>query len=244
VFFTVRSRRPRGERERLRLALAGGLGVAIALLPALNLAVDLNTGNGERLLFLPSVGLALGFGALVPIRTTATLVSLVSAGIGALALSLYSAQTWNPAGDLAQRVVSQAVALGPPNGELVVLTVPEEYRNAHVFPGETLAVALQRAGRGDLRVASCVPVIVRSQTAGAVRVARRPDGGFDVKTTWDVPIDIPVLRDPAPVTADCVWDAPSGWPPGIALSATVKSTPSRQPAWVGYFDGRDLVSLP
>jgi hypothetical protein len=244
VFFAARSLRRRGERERLRLAAAGALWFGIALLPALNLAVDLNAGNGERLLFLPSVGLAIGLGALVPIRSNATLVSLVSAGIGALALSLYSAQTWNPAGDLAERVVSQAAALGPSNGELVVLTVPEEYRNAHVFPGETLAVALARAGRGDLRVAECVPVIVRTQTAGAVRASRRADGGFDIKTTWDVPVDVPVLRDPTSVSADCVWDAPSGWPPGIALSATVKSTPSRQPAAVGYFDGRDLVSLP
>ncbi len=244
VFFAARSLRRRGERERLRLAAAGGIWFGIALLPALNLAVDLNTANGERLLFLPSVGLALAFGALVPVRSTATLVSLVGAGLGALALSMLSAQTWNPAGDMAQRVVAQAAALGPPNGELVALTVPEEYRTAHVFPGETLAVALQRAGRTDLRVAPCVPVISRTQTGGAVRVARRADGGFDVHTTWDTPIDIPVLRDPTPVAADCVWDAPSGWPPGIALSATAHSTPARQPAAVGYFDGRDFVNLP
>jgi hypothetical protein len=244
VFFTARSLRRRGERERLRLAAAGGIWFGIALLPALNLAVDLNSANGERLLFLPSVGLAIAFGALVPIRSNATLVSLASAGAAALVLSMLSAQTWNPASDLAERVVAQAAALGPQNGELVALTVPEEYRTAHVFPGITLAAALQRAGRGDLRVAPCVPVISRAQTAGAVRIARRPDGGFDVKTTWDAPVDVPVLRDPTPVAADCAWDAPVGWPPGIAFSATAHSTPLRQPAAVGYFDGRDFVNLP
>jgi hypothetical protein len=244
VVFAVRALRRRGERERLRLAVAGAAWFAIALLPALNLAVDLNTANGERLLFLPSVGLALAFGALVPVRSRATLVSLASAGAAALALSLLSAQTWNPAGDLAERVVAQASALGPPNGELVVVTVPEEYRTAHVFPGVTLAAALQRAGRRDLRVAPCVPVIVRSKTAGAVRVSRRPDGGFGVRTTWDAPIDVPVRRHPAPVTRDCLWDADGGWPPGVAFDATAHSAPSRQPAAYAYFDGRDLVNLP
>src|SRR5205823_2737824 len=49
----------RGERERLRIVLLGALWFLIGLLPVLNLAVDLNNANGERLLFLSSVGLAL-----------------------------------------------------------------------------------------------------------------------------------------------------------------------------------------
>jgi dolichyl-phosphate-mannose-protein mannosyltransferase len=236
--------RRRGEGERIRLAVAGLVWFAVSLLPALNLAVDLNTSNGERLLFLPSVGLALAFAALVPARTRTTVVGLAAAGAAALALSLLSAHTWVPAGELTRRVVGQAAALGPPNGELVVLAVPEEYRTAHVLPGVTLAAALERAGRNDLRVALCVPVVVRSETGGAVTITRRPDGPFGAHTTWDAPFDVPVLRDPTPVTPDCVWEADDSWPPGLELDAVVHAAPLRQPAVVGYFDGHDLVNLP
>jgi protein O-mannosyl-transferase len=240
----VRSLRRRGEGERVRLALAGVLWFALSLLPALNLAVDLNTANGERLLFLPSVGLALAFAALVPARTRSTTIGLALAGAAALGLSLLSARTWEPAGDLAARVVGQAAALGPPNGELVVLTLPEEYRTAHVFPGVTLAAALERAGRRDLRVAPCVPVVVRAKTPGAVTIERRPDGSFAARSTWDAPFDVPVLRDPTSATRDCIWEADDSWPPGLELDAVVQAAPLRQPARVVYFDGRNLVSLP
>jgi hypothetical protein len=240
----VRSLRRGGEEERLRLAAAGAAWFLVALLPALNLAVDLNTANGERLLFLPSVGLALGFAALVPARTRTAVVGLAAAGAAALALSLLSAWTWEPAGDLASHVVAQAGAIAPRGGELVVLTVPEEYRTAHVFPGVTLAAALEHAGRGDVRVAPCVPVVVRAKTAGAVTVARQPDGSFAAHATWDAPFDVPVLRTPTPPTADCVWDADDTWPPGLELNAVASPAPARQPAVLAYFDGRDLVSVP
>jgi hypothetical protein len=240
----VRSLRRRGEGERVRLALTGVLWFGVSLLPALNLAVDLNTANGERLLFLPSVGLVLAFAALVPARTRATTLGLAVAGAAALALSLLSASTWEPAGDLTDRVVGQAASLGPPNGELVVLTVPEEYRTAHVLPGVTLAAALERAGRSDLRVAPCVPVVVRTKTAGAVTIARRQDGSFAARTTWNAPFDVPVLRDPTPSTRDCLWESDDSWPPGLELDAVVHAAPLRQPAAVAYFDGRDLVNVP
>jgi hypothetical protein len=242
--FAVRSLRRRGEGERLRLALAGAAWFGIALLPSLNLAVDLNTGNGERLLFLPSVGLAIAFAALVPLRSGSTLIALSSAGIAALALSLLAAQTWQDAGRLTRRVVAQAAALAPRNGELVAVTLPEEYRSAHVLPGITLAAALERLGRGDVRVAPCIPVVVRTQTKGAVTLAPSANGVYDAQTTWDAPFDVPVLRKPSPATADCIWTANDTWPPGLELRATATPHPSRQPVVIAYFDGRDLVTLP
>lgn len=242
--FAVRSLRRRGEGERLRLALAGAAWFGIALLPSLNLAVDLNTGNGERLLFLPSVGLAIAFAALVPVRSGSTLVSLASAGVAALVLSLLAAQTWQDAGQLTRRVVAQAAALAPRDGELVAVTLPEEYRNAHVLPGITLAAALERVGRGDVRVAPCIPVVVRTQTKGAITLAPSGTDSYDAHTTWDAPFDVPVLRKPSPVTVDCLWTANDTWPPGLELRATATPHPSRQPVVVAYFDGRDLVTAP
>ena len=243
VAFAVRSLVRRGEGERLRLAAAGAAWFGIALLPSLNLAVDLNTGNGERLLFLPSVGLVIALAALVPVRSRSTVLSLASAGVAALVLSLLSAQTWQHAGDLTGRVVAQAAALAPRDGELVALTLPEEYRIAHVLPGITLASALERSGRGDVRVTPCIPVIVRTQTAGAVTVEAAGDT-WDARTTWDAPFDVPVLRKPSPVTADCDWTADDTWPPGLELRARATPHPTRQPVVVAYFDGRDLVTAP
>jgi hypothetical protein len=242
VAFAVRALLRRGERERLRLALAGVAWFAIALLPSLNLVVDLNTGNGERLLFLPSVGLALALGALVPVRTRSTAISLASAGVAALALSLVAAQAWQDAGQLTRRVVTQAAALAPANGELVALTVPEEYRGAHVLPGITLAAALERAGV-TARVTPCIPVVVRTQTPGAIRVTAM-GASWAAKTTWDAPFDVPVLRDPSPVSADCLWTADDTWPPGLELSATAMPRPTRPSVVVAYFDGRDLLRAP
>ncbi len=240
--FAVRSLWRRGEGERLRLALAGGAWFAIALLPSLNLAVDLNTGNGERLLFLPSAGLAVALAALVPVRSGSTVLALASAGVAALALSLLAAQTWQGAGELTRRVVDQAAALAPRGGELIAVTLPEEYRTAHVLPGITLAAALERAGVNTL-VTPCIPVIVRTQRPGAVTLA--PAGAaWDARTTWDAPFDVPVLRSPSAVSADCPWTADDTWPPGLELRAIATPRPSRQPVVTAYFDGRDLVKAP
>ncbi|MFN2471942.1 MAG: hypothetical protein ABR583_13340 [Gaiellaceae bacterium] len=233
-----------GERTRLRLALCGGLWFTIAIVPALNLAVDLNTANGERLLLLPSVGLALVLGALAPAPGRRSAGVLAAVGVGALALCLLSARDWPAAQRLASEVVADASDLGPPGGELVLVTAPVGLRTAHVFPGATLRAALERHGRADLRVAVCIPVHVRSRRAGSVTVERRRDGGWDALTTWDAPFDVPVLRDATPLSPDCSFEAGDGWPPGLEREAVARPTPSVQPAAVAYFNGDRLLPSP
>ena len=228
-----------GERARVRLAVGGAIWFAVALLPALNLAVDLNIANGERLLFLPSVGLALTFAALAPRRPGV----LAAAAVGALALCLWSAANWAPAERIAERVLGSAARLAPPNGELVVLATPENYRTAHVFPGVTLRAALERAGRRDVRVAVCAPVYVRSERAGAIRAFPDAGGAIRLRASWDAPFDFPVLRDATPLSADCRFEGDDRWPPGLELEALVHPAPSRQPAALVFFDGRDLRLL-
>ncbi|MBD0330734.1 MAG: hypothetical protein ICV64_11610 [Thermoleophilia bacterium] len=239
ALWRVRALRRAGDRARVRVAAGGALWFAVALLPALNLAVDLNLANGERLLFLPSVGLAVAFGALAP----AARAALVLAGAAALALCVWSATNWAAAERIAGRVVASAERLAPPGGELVVLAVPENYRTAHVFPGVTLGAALERAGRRDVRVAACAPVYVRSDRAGAVSAAPAPGGAIRLRATWDAPFDVPVLRDASQSSADCRFDADDGWPPGLELDALVYPAPSRQPVVLAYFDGHDLRPL-
>ncbi len=233
-----------GEHGRVRLAVAGALWFAVSLVPALNLAVDLNTANGERLLFLPSVGLALALGALAPLPSARMVPALAAAGVAALALSAHSARNWVTAERVAGRVVTAAAQLGPPGGELVLVTVPANYRTAHVFPGATLAAALERAGRSDLRVAVCISIYLREEQAGAVQVARRPDGALEARSTWAAPFDVPVLRDPSPLGPDCAYEVDDSWPPGLELRAVARPGPSVQPAALGFFDGRDLRPIP
>ena len=245
------ARAPAARRGRAAAARArpAGPGSAIALLPALNLAVDLNTANGERLLFLPSVGLALAFGALVPVR------SAVDAGLARVAPALARTRAvaalgadvepgGRPGASASSRRPRRS---GRANGELVALTraggVPQRPMSSRAM---TLAVALQRVGpqrpaRRALRPGD------RAHADGRRR-ARGAAGGRRLRRAHDLgrAVRCPVLRDPSPVTADCLWDAPSGtWPPGHR-AATQRRTrhPSRQPAAVGYFDGRDLVNLP
>ena len=236
----LRAVRRSDERARVRLAVGGALWFAVALLPALNLAVDLNTANGERLLFLPSVGLALTFAALAPRAPAA----LAATGVAAFALSAWSAANWTVAERIARRVAASSERLAPRDGELVVLAVPENYRTAHVFPGVTLRAALERAGRRDVRVAVCAPVYVRSERAGAIEAVAVTGPAIRLHATWDAPFDFPVLRDAAPLNAGCRFEGEDRWPPGLELEALVYPTPARRPAVLVYFDGRDLRRLP
>jgi len=230
------------ERSRALVAVVGAAWFFVSLLPVANIAVDLNTTNGERLLFLPSVGLALIVAALVPtgwgLRRAAVLgifaiLGLVSAG--------QSSYNWVVAGRMAERVVSQAADLGPPSGELVLLSSPYNYRTAHVLL-EGLPAALERAGRRDLTVSWCAPVQVRSARAGQIAFRPLGDGSYEGTATWSAPFDFPVLRDPMPLAPDCAYARVGSdiWPLGLGLASRVSPTPAKQPAVLAFFDGHDL----
>ena len=155
---------------RRRVALAGLAWFALALLPVLGLPLDLNSSNGERLMLLPSVGLALSLGALVPERPRpAAAGALAAAGLAAALLCLDVGRSWDRAGAIADRVVRQAAALAPAGGRLLVVTLPDSYRSAHVFTN-SFDVAVSRAGAGADRGELVRP-------GAPARGARRADCG-------------------------------------------------------------------
>ncbi len=239
-----------GERTRLR-TLVLGLGLfGAALLPVLGEPLDLNNATGERLLFLPSVGLAVALAALMPARPSRIgTAALAAAGAAALGLCLTSALNWTTATDIADRALASSLELAPGRGgELVLLSIPESYRNAHVFTN-SLDRAIARSGRPDLRVSWCAPVHVRTRQGGLVSFARsvRPGesrGRADPRAAFD----FPVTGEPGRLTAGCSYArAPGpdrdGQVPGLRLSALARPEPERAEVVLVVFDGRDLHRL-
>jgi hypothetical protein len=233
----VRQRDP-----RLRLLGLGAAWYLVGLGPAINIAIDLNNASGDRLLFLPSVGLALVLGALLDLEPARV---LAAAGVGAAALTVWAAYDWVGAGRMAHRVVDGAVALGPRNGELMLLTEPETYRAALVFPAPIfLDAAVQLRDRPDLVTAFCVQMQVRDDRPGQVRV-QRVSGGYLLHAGSGAPFDVPVLRTAAPLSPDCPYDAHSPLRhPGVTQTAVAHPAPARQPAVLVYFDGHGLKRAP
>jgi hypothetical protein len=239
----VRARR-RGDGRGLAVAALGGAWFLVAVAPVLNLPLDLNSANGERLLLLPSAGLALAVGALVPARAGRR-AALAGGAVAALALVACwtHAATYVAAGEIASRTVRQAVALAPPGGELVVLSLPDSYRQARVFPN-SFDVAVARAGARDVRVARCLAVHVRDERAGAVAFAE--EGGAWIGTAREgAAFDVPVLGSDAAAAGDCALvGSRGGGAPGEAGEAAVRPPPPSGPRTLAYFDGRDLRPVP
>jgi hypothetical protein len=231
--------RRRGERDRLRVVALGAAWFALALLPVLNLAVDLNNANGERLLFLPSVGLALAFAALVdPSRAWL----LGAAGLAAFALCVSTAENWVVAGRITERTVRESLALAPRGSELIVLTAPESYRTAHIFPAADMNDAAAYYGRADLRTGFCLPMEVRFQRAGQGRL-KAVGLVWHARTTWNAPFDFPVLRHASGLGSECGYerDSKSRWPIGLGLRGRAHPHPTgHRQVVLAYFDGRDI----
>jgi hypothetical protein len=221
-----------------RTAWIGLAWFAVALLPGANVAVDVNNSLGERLLFLPSVGLAIAFAAVIPSRRV---WPLALAGAVALALSVLAARDWVTAGRIAHRTIPQAARLGPQGGgELMLLTTVEAYRSASVLPtSNTLDAALARIGRRDLRTSFCSQLYVRDQRP-VVQVTGT-GGRFEVRTTWSAPFDVPVTRRAEALNLDCSYVRANGshWPIGLTREVTITASPPSG-AVLAYFDGRDL----
>jgi hypothetical protein len=223
----------------LRVALAGIAWFAISSIPSLNIAVDLNNADGERFIFLPSVGLALLLPVVLPRLRAVWLVPFAAA---MAALCLGTSWNWVIAGRISARVVNEAARLGPPDGELMLVTAPLTYRTALVFTGGDMNAALGQAGRGDVTSAFCIPVQVRSQGSGAIRIERRADGTYRAHASWKAPFDFPVLRTEEPLNPECPFarGGPAKFPPGLRRLAVASPHPSRSPVAYAYFDGHDL----
>jgi hypothetical protein len=228
----------RAWRHPDRLVAIGLAWFAISILPLLNLAVDLNNANGERLMLLASVGLALALAGLLDRGGVAVAAALALC----LGLSVYSSFDWIHAGRISSRVVGQAERLAPSSGELILLSAPENYRTAHVFTGGDLSEALSDRSP-DFTTAICTHVVVRDERAGTVSFS--PLGqAYRGKTTWAAPFDFPALRGTSALTGDCSYSRPPGEssPIGLGLAVDARPTPSHPPATLVYYDGRNLRS--
>lgn len=235
---TLRLRR--GEAERRRVVLLGLAWFGVAIVPALNLTVDLNNANGERRLLLPSVGLALVLGGLIGPRVRRK-APLAAAAIVLAALSVHNAHNWLVAGRIADRVLADAVQLGPERGQLVLLSVPASYRSARVFE-VSLDAAVQQSGRSDLEIATCLPVQILESRGSQIGFERQGDGSYRGVTTWSAPFDFPVLRSSLAPGRDCAYSRDDGasWPPGIGRAGLAYPTPRRARVFLAFFDGKDL----
>jgi hypothetical protein len=228
----------RAWRRPDRLIFLGLAWFGISILPLLNLAVDLNNANGERLMLLASVGLALALAGLLDRGGVAVAAALALC----LGLSVYSSFDWIRAGRISTRVVGQAERLAPSGGELILLSAPENYRTAHVFTGGDLSEVLSDRS-ADFTTAICTHVVVRDERAGTVSFS--PVGeAYRGTTTWAAPFDFPALRDTSALTGDCSYSRPPGEssPIGLGLAVDARPMRSRQPAVLVYYDGRSLRS--
>ena len=221
-----------------RLVALGLAWFAISILPLLNLAVDLNNANGERLMLLASVGLALALAGLLD-RGGVAVAAVLAVGLG---LSVYSSFDWIHAGRISSRVVRQAEGFATNGGELILLSAPENYRTAHIFTGGDLSEAFSDRNP-DFATAICTHVVVRDERAGTVSF--RPLGqAYRGKTNWAAPFDFPALRETSALTGDCSYSRPPGesGPIGLGLAADARPTPSHPPALLVFYDGRNLRS--
>jgi len=244
--------RRRGEPSRglrLRVGLVGVGWFFLALLPLANSAVDLNTANGERLLFVPSVGLAMLLAVLLPeslrlgsarpdmagaSRPVTLVCLLVAAG-----LTLGGVLDYLVAGRIAQRVIASATRLAPPNGTLVVLNPPDSFRSARLL-GAGFDAAVMRAGRPDARVVVCLPVAIRVYGVHPVDFHSTGRGRFLGRSDEGMPFDFP-LSGREVGTAGCTY-APAGerFAPGLTTAGRATVTNHERPRALVIFDGRDL----
>jgi hypothetical protein len=191
---------------------------------------------------MPSVGLVLALAALVGPRFQARRGALVGLALSAaVAISIQNADNWLRAGRLADSVLADAVAIGPQDGELVLLSVPASYRTARVFQ-VSLGAAVELSGRPDLAVASCLPVQVLNAGDAQVAFTAAGDGSYRGTTTWAAPFDFPVFRNSVSQGQDCTYRRDDGrrWPPGVGLAGLAYPAPTKDRVLIAFFDGSRL----
>jgi hypothetical protein len=228
---------------RARLALAGIAWFLVALVPVLNQPLNLNTANGDRLLFLPSVGLAIAVGVLVggTRRAMATAAWGAVAALCAVSCVLVAMQ-WRTAGTESRRLIGEIDRLAPRGAHVFALSVPSDYRTAHLYP-DGLELAVQETGRPDVTLTGCMPVQALSLRPRQVSFLAVPGGLWFGRTTPEAPFEVPVLgSSQAQPSIACVFGKGPHRPRqtlGTALAAFVVTTPSRHSYYM-YFDGRDM----
>ncbi|MFN2464861.1 MAG: hypothetical protein ABR598_01195 [Candidatus Dormibacteria bacterium] len=228
----------RGPVPQRRVIAVFGVGwFVVGILPVVNYPLNPSTGNGHRYLLMPSIGLALVVAAAAGTVNGRRVVGALAAATAALVCCLSVTLQWV---DATAILGSEAAALqGQPRGGSVVLaTFVEDYRMARVSTDG--AEPVLTAGRGDLTVASCVPVHLLERRSNEVTVARGPVG-LEARTTRAAPFRVSVLSLGRTFPACAYHPAPTATTPlGTTLAAIgtpARATPSDV---VLYWDGRDM----
>jgi hypothetical protein len=230
-----------------RLALAGVAWFLVALVPVLNQPLNLNTANGDRLLFLPSVGLAIAVGALIGcVRRVSVMAGWAVVGVLCAVSCVLGALQWRTAGTESRRLLSEIDHLAPRGAHVFALSVPSDYQTAHLYP-DALDVAVHETGRPDVTLTGCIPVQALSLRPGQASFLPLPGGLWLGRTTPRAPFEVSVLgSSEAQPSSACLFGQAADRPPstlGTALAALVATTPASHSIYM-YFDGRDMRLAP
>ena len=241
VFGAVQTLRS-GDGSRQRLLAVGALWYVLALIPVYNNAVALNNSNGERLLYLPSVGAALVIGAvaapLLEVRPGRVVLAL---GAGAaVAACLAASMDYVTAGVIRDRVVADTSRLAPEHATVVALNIPDSYRSARLLSAG-FAQAVAMAGRPDLNVLVCAPSIIETGQSQAVHFTVQPGGELLARSTASLPFETPESGRSIS-TSGCVYrPSPLGHlAPGLGTAVLLRLTPTGTDTVYLWFDGVNM----
>ncbi|MEA2198079.1 MAG: protein O-mannosyl-transferase [Solirubrobacteraceae bacterium] len=232
-----------------RLAIAGGAWFLVALILVLNQPLNLNTRNGDRLLLLPSVGLAIAIGALIArSRRKAVLAAWGVVAVLCAVSCVLSALDWRTAGTESRRLLVEIDRIAPPHAHLVALSLPTDYRAAHLYP-DALDLAVRESGRPDISFIGCMPVQALSLRRHQVSFVALPLGLWFGNTTSRAPFEVPVLGSSAPQSSSACRFGKAPDQPHETLGTALRALVSPNPAVTGgaipiYFDGRDMRRAP
>jgi hypothetical protein len=231
-----------------RLAIVAVAWFLLALVPVLNQPLNLNTRNGDRLLLLPSVGLAIAAGALIARARRPAVVAGWGLVAALCAVScVLGALDWRTAGTESRRLLAEIDKLAPRRGPLIALSFPTDYRAAHLYP-DALDVAVQETGHPDVTVVGCMPVQSLSLRPRQVSFVPLPGGLWFGQTTTRAPFEVPVLGSTAPPSSGaCVSGEAPGQHAMLGTALRAFDAPSSvggtAPVFI-YFDGRDMRRAP
>jgi hypothetical protein len=227
-----------------RLALAGLAWFYVALLPVLNQPLNLNTRNGDRLLLLGSVGLAITAGAVFEsVRRRELIVAAAAVLVACAVLCVLDSGNWVSAGRESRRIVADVRGLIPKDGALTVLTVPSDYRQAHLFP-DALQDAVRESGRPLATVTTCALVHPLSLSGGSVIVRQLPGGRWLATAARNDPFDISLFGASSNGGPGCaVSVAPTSHKYSIGTASAVIVTPAVRSSGIAYFNGRDVLGV-
>ncbi len=240
---------------RARAAITGRLAIAavawflVALVPVLNQPLNLNTRNGDRLLLLPSVGLAIAAGALIARTRRPAVVGAWGVVVVLCAVScVLNAFDWRTAGVESRRLVAEIDKLAPRGGQVIALSFPTDYRATHLYP-DALEVAAQETGHPHVTVVGCMPVQSLSIRSGQASFVPLPGGLWFGQTTTRAPFEVPVLGSAAPPSSGACVSGPAPGPAHETLGTALRAFDAPSPPGGGapvivYFDGRDVLKAP